>query len=186
MQVNLRTSVLGFCLVAGLPGVAHAWGLVYMPLVTQTNASDVVVRGRVLSKVADFNPQRTAIFTTFSLEVLESFKGSHQPGEPIPVRYLGGTSPDQFNMEYHGMPEVDVNDEIVLFLVSVDGGVLTPWGLKQSVMQIGPNPETGQSEVVRDLGEINFVDEFLEGETPFERLALVEFRERIQTILAGQ
>jgi len=161
-------------------GWTSAANMVYLPLETQAAAVDCVLRGRVLEKTSHWLGDRVTIATTLRVQVLDAMKGDMMNGSLVEVRYLGGTTPDGIRLFYEGMPRAEVGNEIVFFLMEMGDGRLTPWAVQQSFLHVRANPDTGRPEVVRDLAGVAVLEEYLDGETPFDRMALEEMRQRVE------
>lgn len=175
----LLTTVTALFLVGG---TCDATTLIYAPLETQTAESRVVVRGQIVDAEARWDEQRRTVFTHVEIFVAESYKGPFGPGSTVNFQFLGGSA-GGFTVRYFGMPVVRSGQEMVLFLAETEEQTLVPWGLKQSVMPVLADSATGEARVWRDLGGVSLVEEYLRGEQPFQEMSLIEFSQRVRTLV---
>ena len=145
--------VLGLWLLA--TGPASATTMKRLLLSDLTSEADVIVQGRVVSRVSSWNEDRTRIYTVTELHVDESLKGPARPGEVLRIRQIGGQV-DGLSQVISGNAELRTDEEVVLFL---DRDETLPWhyvvGMAQGKFGVD---RSGPSPVVRgDLSDLSVV-----------------------------
>lgn len=140
--------------------------------------SSDVFHGQVVSAQADWNTDRSKIYTTARIRVTENFKGTTDRGQLISVVQLGGEK-DGVKLDYDGRPEFTAGESVVLFTARTRNNQLTVVGLKQGKMQL-----SGQT-VTRDFSGLTVVERSKSGnglqpvKNQATRLSLDELRQRI-------
>ncbi|MFC1592381.1 hypothetical protein ACFL43_07640, partial [Thermodesulfobacteriota bacterium] len=99
-----------------LAPIAFSAGALRLPLSTHqlTLDADVVIRGRVLAAAAQWNDDRTLIFTRAAVEVQRSIRGS-SPQAVIWVEYPGGEV-DGVGLGVSDGPRLAAGEAVLLFL----------------------------------------------------------------------
>ena len=109
--------VLFFCVcLAGITADA-----VTIPQSTQQlveNSSDVI-RGKVISRISQWNETHTSIYTEVTIEITEIVLGSVTKGATISVYIPGGVVNDT-GLRVEHAPEFKDGEDVVLFLTELD------------------------------------------------------------------
>jgi hypothetical protein len=117
-----------------------------------SQASAVIVRGRVVSQETLWNELHTEIMTYTTLEVENVMKG--QPGSTVVVEQLGGTI-SHFAQHVSGTVHFRPELSYVLFLEPAgDTGRYLVVGMAQGAYRIYQDAGTHQERVVRPFGNV--------------------------------
>ena len=141
------------------------------------NSSDVF-HGQTVSTEIYWNAEHTRIYTSASVRINETLKGSAKRGDVVKVVQLGGEK-DGVMIDYAGRPEFAVGESVVLFTTRTRAGELTIVALKQGKMRV-----EGQT-VIRDFSGLTLLDSGKAGKglQPAKasptRLTMDELRQRI-------
>ena len=108
-------------------GVADA-AMIEQTLDELCDSSTAIVEGKVLTKEASWDSERTFIFTTVMLEVDESFKGPFGPADTVRLLIPGGEI-DGVGLKVEHAAQVDVGEEVIIFLKPVGDSLygVTAW-----------------------------------------------------------
>lgn len=163
-------------LVLGLAGLAAATSVVPLRLEEMAHASERVVHARAEASWAQWNPERTLIYTYTRFRVLETLKG--KPAGSVVVRRMGGRA-DGYVQRISGVRGWTEGEEVVLFLRR-KGGVFTVTGLLQGDFRVRregdrtlvSNGVPGVRSLERDSGRV--------GAYRGERMSLEELKARVR------
>lgn len=127
---------------------ANATLIIPVGLSQITSASDVIVSGVVLDKTSYMENGR--IYTDVAIATMEFIKssGGQQPEELI-VTTLGGRVGD-LEMEVNGVPQLESDQEVVLFLVNRRDKLFI-YGLHYGLCRVTINPKTDTQMVTGSL-----------------------------------
>ena len=98
-----------------MASVASATIVRSMSLAEMTRTADVVVRATVQGSSANWDENRTRIYTVTQLQVSHVLKGPVQNGEEIRVRQIGG-SVGEITQRVAGNAHFDAGEEVLVFL----------------------------------------------------------------------
>jgi hypothetical protein len=107
-----------------------------------------IILGRCLSTESRWNQGNTLIYTYSRFAVSDNFKG--QANGFVDVVTMGGVV-DGITQTISGMPQFEVNEEVVLFLEPSKRNLWQPVGLSQGKFRIEKNSQTGDKEAVLSL-----------------------------------
>lgn len=93
-----------------------------------THGSETVVHGEVVKTWAAWDPDRTAIWTHYEIEVAEAWKGV--PGRSVVISEPGGEL-GGMRMAVPGAPQYRVGEQVVVFAVRTPVGYLRTCGWGQ-------------------------------------------------------
>ena len=114
-----------------------------------------IVVGKCISRESRWNDRNTLILTTARIAVSESLKGSSDGF--VNVVTVGGTL-DGITQTVSGMPVLEPEEEVLLFLEPSKNGHWQPLGMSQGKFRILRNRQTGEQEVVHSLSGLELYD----------------------------
>jgi len=171
LTLTLLTSV---CL--GFPGSAQATLLRGLSLDHLSRRSSVIVRGKVVARVAAWKGGR--IYTRVTLRVAGSLRGNHRPGQSVSFWRLGGRV-GRYAQLVRGAPSFSQGDRVLVFLHR-RGSYLFVTGMVQGRFTIHRAPATGQATVTQALTGA----QLLGGQRALRRpTTLARFEQRIRAAL---
>jgi hypothetical protein len=186
-STHLFPLLAGLALSAGLASSAHATVMLPLSIEDLAVKSSAVVRGRVLSSEAAWDPQKQRIYTNTVVEVLDPIHAKSELPRQITIRTLGGEV-GKIGMKVSGTEKFTLNEEIVVF-VRPDPVVATAFqviGMSQGKYHI-EREATGGAVAIPSVEGLAFVRP--EGPSgtlkvdpstpPPSRIPLVQLRERI-------
>jgi hypothetical protein len=103
-------------------------------------------------------------YTDYRVEVERSLKGNLAAGDVVPVRVLGGSSPDGLTLTIYGAPHFTVGERVLLLLGRHADGTLRPFQVVLGHFQEAT--VDGKHLWVRDLSEVDVVDGKAEAVAP--------------------
>jgi hypothetical protein len=114
-----------------------------------------IVVGKCISRDSRWNDRNTLILTTARIAVSESLKGSSDGF--VNVVNVGGTL-DGITQTVSGMPVLEPEEEVLLFLEPSKNGHWQPLGMSQGKFRILRNRQTGEQEVIHSLSGLELYD----------------------------
>ena len=114
-----------------------------------------IVVGKCISRESRWNDRNTLILTTARFTVSELLKGSSDGF--VNVVTVGGTL-DGITQTVSGMPVLEPEEEVLLFLEPSKYGHWQPLGMSQGKFRILRNRQTGEQEVVHSLSGLDLYD----------------------------
>lgn len=148
-QLALTLALLA--LVAGLVG---ATTLQQLSMDEMIQKSTSVVRGRIMG--VSVTSRSGDIFTVYQVRVLESLKGSSQPGQSVEISVPGGEL-NGVRQPVAGAPSFTTGDDYVLFLWKGRSGVNQVMGLSQGMYSVKQDG-TGNAVLLRPATTETMVD----------------------------
>lgn len=144
-RISLSSAVLA-CLLAPL---AVATVVVAMDIEDMAAVAPVVVVGEVNRVEADWNPQKTKIYTQVLITPEEVLKGPRQLGT-VKLKMLGGRVGDVV-ADMIGAPHFEQGERVLVFLEprKDNDGYLTI-GMYQGKFKVFRDPDTGEELLLRD------------------------------------
>lgn len=128
----LRFLCVALLLVLAATGLQAAVAL-KLELATLTEASPLIVVGKVDSKEARWDAGRTGIWTHYDISVSETLKGAHEKSREVAIR--GGVVGD-VGQHVAGAGSLEVGTEYVLFLWKDDDGRYQLQGMAQGAFAV--------------------------------------------------
>ncbi len=130
MNRVVRLLLVVLCLVSGLAPLPGAT-LQSLTLGEMACKATAVVRGRVSGSYAA--AQGSAIYTHYSIQVLERWKGAS--GSTVDLMLPGGAAAG-YRQSFSGIPQLSAGNEYVLFLWTGKSGATQLIGLSQGVFDV--------------------------------------------------
>lgn len=147
MTLSIRTGIAS-ALSLAFAGAAGATTLANLSTDQLTDASDLVVRGKVASVETDLNDHGKVV-TVAQVQVSETLKGIADAGDWLRVETPGGIYGDLV-VDAHGAPRYSAGEDVLLFLVEYGGGdAWSTVGLSLGKYTIKQDPTTGKDMLVR-------------------------------------
>ena len=114
-----------------------------------------IIVGKCISRESRWNDRNTLILTTARIAVSEPLKGASDGF--VNVVTVGGTL-DGITQTVSGMPVLEPEEEVLLFLEPSKNGQWQPLGMSQGKFSILRNRQTGEQEVVHALSGLELYD----------------------------
>jgi hypothetical protein len=157
---------------------ASASTVVAMSLDQMTERAESIFLGRVTGTRADWNAERTRIYTYVTLEVDRYLKGG-SPSKVATVRFLGGRV-GAFMAMVPGSPRFEVGEEVLLFCAGGGARIPTVLGLSLGKFSIATDAR-GDKILKRDISGLMLANHRTDARKPGDpvsryRLAEVESR----------
>ncbi len=156
----LLAAALAALLCAGValhatPG--HAMTVLKVPLSELVKTSELVLHGQITrTRVIDRRAKGLAVFTEFTLRVVEVYKGdAKRVGRTFTWELVGGSTADGLTWSVPGMPTFQQGEEVVVLLEKHARGY-TLTGAPQGKFHVFRDAK-GISRVHRGLGDVHFV-----------------------------
>jgi len=127
---------------------AEAATVVAMSLEQMTDRADLIFTGRVVGKRADWNAERTRIYTLVSFEVDRYLKGGNE-ARLVTVRLLGGQVGPYLSI-MPGTPQFGIGEEVLLFCAGGGARIPSVLGLSLGKFTI-VDDGSGERIVKRDI-----------------------------------
>lgn len=154
--VSAALVALGTWAAASLwnPGVEAGTAL-RLEVGDMARTSDLVIEGKVLD-ASVLEGESGLIETEYLVSVDRTLWGADL-GTRI-VRFPGGVLPDGRGMMIPGMPQIDVGEDVLLFLSKpTSWGMRMPMGLAQGKFSV-LRSFNGERRLIRDRGSVTYVD----------------------------
>ncbi len=148
----LRFLCVALLLVLAATGL-HAAVALKLDLATLTEASPLIVVGKVDSKEARWDAGRTGIWTHYTLTVSETLKGAHEKSREVAIR--GGVVGD-VGQHVAGAGSLEVGSEYVLFLWKDDDGRYQLQGMAQGAFAV--SEREGEKYAKNSVAGMTIVD----------------------------
>ncbi|HSF18303.1 MAG TPA: hypothetical protein VLK65_22400 [Vicinamibacteria bacterium] len=157
---------------------ARAATVVAMNLEQMTGRSDVIFVGRVTGQRADWNADRTALYTYTTFDVDRYLKGG-SAARSMTIRLPGGQV-GPFMVRMPGAPSFEPGEEVLLFCSGAGARIPTVLGLSLGKFTITADP-SGEKIVKRDISGLVLANFRTDSRTPADpvnryRLADIEAR----------
>lgn len=162
---------------------AAASTVVAMSLEQMSERAETIFVGRVTGTRADWNGERTRIYTYVTLEVDRYLKGG-SGSKVATVRLLGGRVGPYLAM-VPGTPRFDAGEEVLLFCAGSGGRIPTVVGLSLGKFTIATDA-SGEKVVKRDISGLMLANHRTDDRKPGDpvtRYRLSEVESRIQESL---
>jgi len=151
--MHARTGLAAAVLACLLAPLAVATVLVAMDIEDMAAVAPVVVVGEVNRVEADWNPQKTKIYTQVLITPEEVLKGPRQLGT-VKLKLLGGRVGDVV-ADMIGAPRFEEGERVLVFLEPrKDGDGYLTLGMYQGKYKVFNAPGTGEELVMRDGPEL--------------------------------
>jgi hypothetical protein len=141
----LATVICG-CGVALLSSLAGATSVVQLNDDQLVRLSSLIAEGRVTSVRSDWNADRNQIFTTVTLRVSETYKGT-TPGNGLLVLRLRGGQVGDLALVVSGQPTFAIDEDVIVFVTDSGAEAYPITGMFQGKFTIGVDPTTGAAMV---------------------------------------
>ena len=142
-------SLFRHCRLALLPALLASLGATTVPEMSFDEVvarSSAIVHGKVVRSWSSWDPQRTAIWTHYDVQVRTALKGG--AGSIVTISEPGGEV-DGKHMQIAGAPRYTVGEEVVVFATSTPIGYLRTSGWGQGKFEVRPAEGVGSRRVVR-------------------------------------
>lgn len=162
---------------------AEASTVVAMSLEQMTDRAQTIFLGRVTGTRADWNVERTRIYTYVTLDVDRYLKGGSPSGTET-IRLLGGRVGPYLAM-VPGTPEFRMGEEVLLFTAGAGARIPTVLGLSQGKFTVVPDVN-GERIVKRDITSLmlaNYRSDSRKPGDPVNRYRLSEVEARIRALV---
>jgi hypothetical protein len=162
---------------------AAASTVVAMSLEEMSERAESIFLGRVTGTRADWNAERTRIYTYVTFEVSRYLKGGSD-SRVATVRLLGGRV-GPYLASIPGSPRFDVGEEVLLFLAGGKARVPTVLGLSLGKFTIAADP-SGEKIVKRDISSLVLANHRTDSRKPGDpitRYRLSEVESKIREAL---
>ena len=162
---------------------ARAGTVVAMSLEQMTARADLIFTGRVLGERADWNAERTRIFTYVTLEVDRYFKGRSE-SSLVTVRLLGGRV-GRYIAHLPGSPKFAIGEKVLLFCAGEQARMPSVLGLSLGKFTIVTDT-AGEQIVKRDISTLmlaNYSTASRRPGDPVQRYRLSDVAARIEGYL---
>lgn len=139
------------------PRPVSAMSVLQVDLKTLVSTADVVLYGTIRgSRVLDQRKQGRGVWTEFTLDVRETWKGDAKlTGKPFSWRHVGGTTADGVTVAVPGMPTFQSAEEVIVILEKTSDSWVVSGG-PQGKFVVRQNAQ-GQRSVTRELPDVHFV-----------------------------
>lgn len=141
--------------LAPMRDAAEASTVRAMNLEQMTDRADMIFTGRVVSKRAEWNAERTRIYTYVTFEVDHYFKGGTD-AHVATVRLLGGRV-GRYVAHLPGTPQFGIDEEVLLFCAGQQARIPSVLGLSLGKFTISTNT-TGERMLSRDISTLMLAD----------------------------
>jgi len=162
---------------------AAASTVVAMTLEQMSERAETIFLGRVTGTRADWNAERTRIYTYVTLEVDRYLKGGSD-SKVTTVRLLGGRVGPYLAM-VPGTPQFDVGEEVLLFCAGAGARIPTVLGMSLGKFTIATDA-SGEKIVKRDISGLMLANHRTDARKPGDpvtRYRLSEVESRIQEVV---
>ena len=173
-----RILALLLLLLPATPAAAST--VVAMTLEQMSERADTIFLGRVTGSRADWNAERTRIYTYVTLEVDRYLKGGSE-SRVTTVRLLGGRVGPYLAM-VPGTPQFGMGEEVLLFCAGGGARIPTVLGMSLGKFTIVAGP-SGEKMVKRDISGLMLASHRTDARKPGDpvtRYLLSEVESRIQ------
>jgi len=133
------------------PGTAEAGTVRAMNLEQMTDRADMIFTGRVVGKRAEWNAERTRIYTYVTFEVETYLKGDNE-ARVATVRLLGGQV-GRYLAHLPGTPRFGIGEEVLLFCAGQQARIPSVLGLSLGKFTIARNAD-GERILKRDISTL--------------------------------
>jgi hypothetical protein len=168
------------CLLVFAAARASASTVVAMTLDQMSERAESIFLGRVTGTRADWNAERTRIYTYVTLEVDRYLKGGSE-SKVATVRFLGGRVGPYAAM-VPGSPRFEVGEEVLLFCAGGGARIPTVLGMSLGKFTIVADP-SGERVLRRDISGLMLANHRTDARKPGDpitRYRLAEVEARIQ------
>jgi hypothetical protein len=119
-----------------------------LPLEELSKKSELIVTGKVIDQIAEWNEEKTRIYTRVTIAVDEYHKGERSENT-VTVTHLGGEIGDVGEL-YTGTARFEKDEEVFLFLKKDRRGNYRVTGSNLGKYKIRQDPRTGQKVIGRN------------------------------------
>lgn len=149
--LSIRLLLILFGAVCAAGNGAEAGTVRAMNLEQMTDRADMIFTGRVLGKRAEWNAERTRIYTYVTFEVDRYLKGGTE-SRVATVRQLGGQV-GRYLAQLPGTPQFTIGEDVLLFCAGQQARVPSVLGLSLGKFTITDSP-SGDRYVKRDISTL--------------------------------
>jgi hypothetical protein len=164
-------------------GEATASTVIAMSLEQMTDRAQTIFLGRVTGTRADWNAERTRIYTYVTLDVDQYLKGGNRSRTET-IRLLGGRVGPYLAM-IPGTPDFRVGEDVLLFTAGAGARIPTVLGLSLGKFTV-VRDANGESIVKRDISSLmlaNYRSDSRKPGDPVNRYRLSDVEARIRALV---
>lgn len=178
--IRLMTLCAALAVAAGTRDEAHAGTVRALNLAQMTDRADMIFTGRVTGKRADWNADRTRIFTYVTFDVDTYIKGG-AGARSVTIRLLGGQV-GRYLAHLPGTPQFVIGEEVLLFCAGAGARMPSVLGLSLGKFTIATS-SAGERILKRDISTLmlaNYSTRSRKPGDPVRRYRLSDVTARIE------
>lgn len=144
---HVRSSATAMCILVLTAGLSTASAQQKAKALDElAKEADVIAVGRVTALTSEWDEGKTRIYTRVTLAVDEFLKEGSERSKVVAILTPGGEVGDVGELYTH-VPVFKANEEVVVFLRTVDRGVYRVAAGTQGKYAVEPDPATGERVV---------------------------------------
>lgn len=177
--ISIRLLLIVLAAPALLGSAAEAGTVRAMNLQQMTERANLIFTGRVVGKRAEWNAERTRIYTYVTFEVDRYLKGGNDSSIAT-VRLIGGQV-GRYLVRVPGAPQFTLGEDVLLFCAGEGARIPSVLGLSLGKFTITQNP-AGERFVKRDISTLmlaNYSTASRKPNDPVRRYRLDEVASRV-------
>jgi hypothetical protein len=175
------------------PAISSATIMRALSLEQMTKDADSIVYGEVVKQVADWNAEKTRIYTMTTVRVTEEWKGEAKTDSLIVIRQIGG-SVGALTQSVAGNAQLSTGETVIVFLERspreavhfIIGMTQGKFGVKTvgTSRLVQPGPMSGVKLLTPQPGQESLTVDHQQTPAAAQGTHLVEFRAKVRRALA--